>query len=127
MEQKLKNQLAWLKSLETSGSFSGDFAALKLEIIEGRKYFQHERLIHLLVTLGIAVILMFVFCLFVTQLNRLYGILFLILLVLESAYLVHYYRLENGVQQLWETEQRIFETSNQISPQAEKAPVIDRS
>jgi len=121
LEQKLKNQLTWLKSLETSGNFSGDFESVRLGIIEDRKYFQHERLIHLLVTLGIAVILMFVFCLFVTQLNRLYGILFLILLVLESAYLVHYYRLENGVQQLWEIEQRIFETSNQISRLAEKS------
>lgn len=112
LEQKLKNQIVWLESLEHNTVFNSDFDSIKLRIIENRKYFQHERLIHLLVTMTIAIILMFAFYLFISQANRLYGVLLFILLVLEGAYLVHYYRLENGVQKLWEIEQRLFDKQN---------------
>jgi len=105
MEQKLKSHIAWLESLETGANFNGDFDFIKLKIIENRKYFQHERLIHLLVTLSIGIILMLAFSLFVTQTDLLYGILLLILVILESAYIIHYFRLEIGVQKLWELEQ----------------------
>lgn len=108
MEKKLRNQIAWLESLENGGEFEGDFRLLMLRIIENRQYFQHERLIHLLVTLGFGLLLLFAFYLFITQADLLYGVLMLLLLVLECAYIVHYYHLENGVQKLWEIEQRFF-------------------
>jgi hypothetical protein len=107
MEQKLKNQIAWLKSMEKDESFDGDFHTLLVQIIENRKYFQHERLIHLLVTLGVGMVLLFVFYLFISRAEMLFGILLLIVLILEGAYLLHYFRLENGVQKLWEIEQRL--------------------
>jgi len=52
--------------------------------------------------------LIFVFYIFISLQNTLFGILFLLLLVLDTAYLIHYFRLENGVQKLWEIEQRLF-------------------
>ncbi|MEA4925857.1 MAG: hypothetical protein VB084_11160 [Syntrophomonadaceae bacterium] len=112
MEQKLKNQIAWLESLENSAIFNGDFNSIKLKIIENRKYFQHERLIHLLVTLGVGIIMMLVFNLFVIKTDLLYGILFFILIILECAYIIHYFRLENGVQKLWELEQQFLWTKS---------------
>lgn len=61
-------------------------------------FLQHERLIHLLVMLTIA-ILCLLSCGFVSAVPSLpaFGIAAL-LLVLVSAYVVHYFRLENGVQ-----------------------------
>ncbi len=59
---------------------------------------QHERLIHLLVTLFVAM------CLLLTAgyalVNPSLGVFALagLLLVLTGAYMLHYYRLENGVQ-----------------------------
>lgn len=68
--------------------------------------FQHERLIHLLVTFFFAFLLLvsLAFLLF-TPLPELFWpltALCLILLVLEIAYIWHYYKLENGVQSLYE-------------------------
>lgn len=116
MEQKLKNKIAWLESLVNSANFEGDLAFLQFRIIENRKYFQHERLVHLLVTIGAGIIMMLAFSLFATQANLLYGALFTILLILETAWLIHYYRLENGIQKLWELEQRWLEKHDIKAP-----------
>ena len=64
-------------------------------------FFQHERLIHLIVTVTFALLTVgsMIACLFVQQLG-LYclTVLFLILLI---PYIRHYYILENGVQKLY--------------------------
>jgi hypothetical protein len=59
---------------------------------------QHERLVHLLVTLffGLCALLTLLFLVLHPQI--LVGFLLLLLLVLLVPYLVHYYRIENGVQ-----------------------------
>jgi hypothetical protein len=62
------------------------------------KILQHERLIHLLVTMIVAVIGMMIFSLsLITNIFILY-ILSLILLILFGAYIFHYYKLENTTQ-----------------------------
>ena len=67
--------------------------------------FQHERLIHLLVTFFFAFLLIgSVVALTVQPLAELrwpLGLLSGILLILELAYIRHYYQLENGVQSLY--------------------------
>jgi hypothetical protein len=65
------------------------------------KFVQHERLIHLLVTLafGIKFLVMMVFSLIYPR-----AILFVVdglLLVLLVPYIFHYFRLENGVQKMY--------------------------
>lgn len=65
------------------------------------RFFQHERAVHLAVTLAFA--LFAVICLLtagVTGESRLY-LLLLLLLALLVPYIVHYYHLENGVQRLY--------------------------
>lgn len=77
--------------------------------------FQHERLIHLLVTFFFAGLFLASLAAFLATLaaflataamgsamNYLLGLLALILFVLELAYIRHYYQLENGVQRLYE-------------------------
>lgn len=65
------------------------------------KYFQHERLIHLLVmlTTSMATLLSFFFTLILGM--SVFVIFTLVLLVLSIAYVVHYFKLENGVQRLY--------------------------
>lgn len=62
-------------------------------------FFQHERLIHLLVTLFYALIyLLFMGLGFV---HYIFFIIALILLVFLICYIIHYFHLENGVQYLY--------------------------
>lgn len=67
--------------------------------------FQHERLIHLLVTFffGFLLLASIAALLFAptSELQWLLAALTTILVVLETAYIRHYYQLENGVQSLY--------------------------
>lgn len=76
--------------------------------------FQHERLVHLLVTLffGFLVLcfaglLLWVATLGITVLTGLAGLLALIIVVTEVFYVAHYYRLENGVQRLYTLSEKL--------------------
>ena len=64
-------------------------------------YFQHERLIHLIVTVLFALAMIMVFGFFVVS-----GVIYLLpllglILCLLVPYIVHYFHLENGVQKLY--------------------------
>ena len=67
--------------------------------------FQHERLVHLLVTFFFAVLFIAALTAFltvpVTELRWLLCALTILLFGLEAAYVHHYYKLENGVQSLY--------------------------
>ena len=63
------------------------------------RFFQHERLIHLLVTLFYA--LLFIIFMSLGFISYLFFIISAILLVFLLFYIVHYFRLENGVQYLY--------------------------
>lgn len=67
--------------------------------------FQHERLIHLLVTFFFGLLLIISlaawFWLPLEGYDWLLGLLNLILLILELFYIRHYYQLENGIQSLY--------------------------
>lgn len=80
-------------------------------------FFQHERLIHLIVTVTFAVLE--IISIFVTLLsfwmnegNPALGCLTLLLLVLLIPYIRHYYILENEVQKMYVQYDRILEKIN---------------
>ena len=64
-------------------------------------YFQHERLVHLLVTLFFALFSMLVLFAFMTIGDMIIGLLFLIFFVTTCFYINHYYLLENKTQYLY--------------------------
>lgn len=70
-------------------------------------FMQHERLIHLIVTMFVALftIMSFGLCYFAPSIPT--GLLSLLFIVLTGAYILHYFRLENGVQ-------RWYHISNEI-------------
>ena len=73
-------------------------------------YFQHERLIHLMVTLAFAIFLLFeIFCLFILPVDFVVaGVrLVAIFLGLSIGYIVHYYFLENSVQKMYHMRDEI--------------------
>lgn len=62
------------------------------------KWIQHERLIHLIVMLFVCLFTLLSFGFTVIKISTPSVILSVLLLVLSIAYIIHYYRIENGVQ-----------------------------
>lgn len=75
--------------------------------------FQHERLIHLIVTIFFAVLLILTSVILFIPNNlgiEIYlMIIDAILFIVELFYIRHYYRLENGTEKLYEYSKKIFE------------------
>jgi hypothetical protein len=71
--------------------------------------FQHERLIHLLVTLFVALFALLAVAWSLAVPSRGALLLAALLLGLTAAYLLHYFRLENGVQRLYGLSRRLDE------------------
>ena len=73
-------------------------------------YFQHERLIHLIVTFFFALfLLMEIYALFTLPFSYapVCGVLVVLFFVLVVAYVFHYYFLENSVQQMYKMRDEI--------------------
>ena len=64
-------------------------------------FFQHERLIHLIVTVTFAIISMITLSCVLIKDNLVLSILLLLLLFMLIPYVNHYFRLEWGVQKLY--------------------------
>ncbi len=101
MGQKLKQYILSLQTVLESGEEIQDIGSLKAELFTEISFWQHERLIHLLVTILFAILTMSVFMvlLFCQELSVL--ILLAALMSLMIPYIRHYYILENGVQTLY--------------------------
>lgn len=79
----------------------------KQELLVQIGFFQHERLVHLLVTVLFALLTIIVFIQAVTAFSLWSGVLLLSLLVLLVPYIRHYYILENGTQKLYQYYDRL--------------------
>lgn len=100
MGKKLKEYIHDLQCLLESGK-SVNIKEQKKELLTEIGFWQHERLIHLLVTMLFALLTMSVFILLLFYQS--YGVLALLaaLLILLVPYIRHYFILENGVQTLY--------------------------
>ncbi len=76
----------------------------------------HERLVHLIVTLFFGFLLLISASVTMFLGELLFGILFAILLVVVFFYVVHYYRLENGVQRLYLISNQIYDKIKEGNP-----------
>lgn len=72
------------------------------EILVQIGFFQHERLIHLLVTLAFAFFALFSMFFYLITEQTMVLVLFFAFMVLLIPYIKHYYLLENGTQELYE-------------------------
>ena len=112
--RRLKTYRARIEAALAAGDETTDWDELAREHLVQISFFQHERLIHLLVTLAFA--LMELGCALATVLapTMFTAALSLLLLVLLVPYVVHYYHLENGVQALYEQYDRMLERCRAI-------------
>ena len=120
MKRRLLDYIAHVESVLAGESSLESDEAARTDLILQIQFFQHERMIHLLVTLLFALLfvgttLFFTVC--PTLPIFLLDMLFLILLV---PYIRHYYILENGTQRLYRLQdnlwKRILEERKKATP-----------
>lgn len=102
MGKRLKDYLNFLKNRTEQEIFPEERSRLLEDLLIQTGFFQHERLIHLIVTVTFA--LLTVSALFTSFFYQTLGLylLMLLFLVLLIPYIRHYYLLENGVQKLYQ-------------------------
>ena len=103
--EELVERLA--KETEDTEVFRKRIAEEKTELLVQIGFFQHERLIHLIVTVLFALMTILVFLLTVTNFSLWAGVLLLLLLALLIPYIKHYWLLENGTQKLYQYYDRL--------------------
>jgi len=105
MEKRLLDYMAYLKAVSEKAE-KGGFTDKELEVLRQQAllqiaFFQHERLIHLIVTMTFALMTMITLAgICITGYLPLTALMIL-LLVLLIPYIRHYYILENGTQTLY--------------------------
>lgn len=98
----MKKQLNdYIKEIENKINKNGLTKEDKNDMLTFISFYQHERLIHLIVTtfVGICAILIFIAMIQLEKIEL--CLLFLILLLLFIPYIFHYYFLENSIQKLY--------------------------
>lgn len=109
MSEKASGERATVRGRE---EFRNRVAKEKAELLVQIGFFQHERLIHLIVTVLFALMTILVFLLAVTNFALWTGVLLLLLLVLLIPYIKHYWLLENGTQKLYQYYDKLEELYN---------------
>ncbi|MGN0538190.1 MAG: hypothetical protein ACI4M3_09470 [Acutalibacteraceae bacterium] len=107
MGKKLKNYIAFIEELLKNPESMENIEQVRKALLTEISFWQHERLIHLLVTILFALLTMMV--LLTSLFCPSWGLLalFIMLLVLLIPYIRHYYILENGVQKLYTLYEKI--------------------
>jgi hypothetical protein len=85
--------------------------SIKKDFIEHIQFMQHERLIHLLVTMLFAALLMFGFIIMLIYFSWILVVFTAIIFIVEIFYIFHYYKLENGVQEMYRLYDEVVKNS----------------
>lgn len=99
MEKRILNYRKYIDELLQKDNLDWD-EVIREHLIQV-SFFQHERLIHLIVTVTFAILEVIVIGLCVTAFSPGLGLLAFALLVLLIPYIRHYYILENEVQKMY--------------------------
>lgn len=107
MKKELKEYIRQTEELvKNGGADKSRLESLRVNI----GFFQHERLVHLIVTMTFALLTVISLGLAMAEIYLLP--LFMLFLALEVPYVFHYYRLENGVQRLQELYRKAEENAD---------------
>jgi len=101
MKKRLMQYLDKWNRLDIGAMSEEEKNRWKADLLVNISFFQHERLIHLIVTALFALMTVLGLLLFLLQPSLLTLCLEGLFLVLLVPYIIHYYHLENGVQKLY--------------------------
>lgn len=114
MEQRILNYRKHIDGLLEKGNGDLDWAKIREEHLVQIGFFQHERLIHLIVTVTFALLEMMSMCMTLVSFTPFLGLLTVLLLVLLIPYIRHYYILENEVQKMYGQYDRMVENQGKL-------------
>lgn len=101
MEKRLKDYLQYMGSVDFNGFSEEECKDMAAKMLVQIQFFQHERLIHLIVTVTFAILTVLSVLSFLALVQLGLLVLSILLVVLLVPYIRHYYILENGVQKLY--------------------------
>jgi hypothetical protein len=128
MEKSLKSHTIFIKNALEANGDGFDWRALSEFNLMQIGFFQHERIVHLLVTLFFGLILIAFFISGIILANLWFLVLGAVALIMTGFYIRHYFILENGVQELYFLERDILKRFEQsVSDQSSDFSVIDES
>lgn len=110
MEKRILTYRKYVDTLLTGEN--EDWERIRREHLVQLGFFQHERFIHLIVTVLFALLEAITLCTSVLVFTPFLGVLVLLLLVLLVPYVRHYYILENEVQKMYGQYDRLQEKCN---------------
>jgi hypothetical protein len=114
MDRYLRRHEAYIRRCLEEEHPGTDWVALLAFHRTQLMFLQHERLIHLAITLFFALFMLSAVALLVFLPILPTALLAGLLLVLVGGYLVHYYKLENGVQRLYLLDRMLEEKRGSI-------------
>jgi fatty acid desaturase len=126
MEAYLERHEAFIRGQLAGAGDGADWAGLARFHRAQVGYLQHERLVHLLVTLffGLCTLLTLLFLVLHPLLPV--GVLLVLLMLLLVPYVVHYYKLENGVQRWYRLANAIEARAGNVSERYDDGTVEHR-
>ena len=94
----MNNYMEYIKTILKKENIN---ESIKKDFLEHIQFMQHERLIHLLVTMLFAIILISVFIIMLIYFSWILVVFTAIIFIVEIFYIFHYYKLENGIQKMY--------------------------
>lgn len=101
MKNRVLTYMAYIDRILKEESEGTDYSELAKQHLVQLGFFMHERLVHLLVTLTVALLAFATFFILMFTFSIGLLILFILLLCLFIPYIMHYYLLENSVQKMY--------------------------
>lgn len=109
MGRYISDYIKYVNKILSDDNKDTDYEKLMKDFLLKISFFQHERLVHLIVTVMVAILLFIsIIYIFMTQM-QIMAILSGILLILVFCYLGYYYFIENTVMEMYKTYDKIAE------------------
>lgn len=114
MNKKIHNYKKFMEISIAESKKEGDLDFLLKLNNSAISNFQAERIIHLIVTMSFALFSLIFIYLYLSTTIMFFGILCLITTVMLAFYILHYYKLENNVQNLIDLDQKIINRKKEL-------------
>lgn len=101
MTKEIRAYLAVLEQFFSVDHSDGELLKFRAELLKRIEFYQHERLIHLIVTMSFAVFFLLSLMMYFASPQIGLMLLAVLFFVMTIAYIKHYYFLENSVQKMY--------------------------
>lgn len=101
MTKQIRAYLEILERFFSEEHSEEELLSMRRGLLQRISFYQHERIVHLIVTMSFGVFFMLSLIIYLTRGGIGIMILTLLFLVMLAAYIKHYYFLENSVQKMY--------------------------